>query len=188
MRWIAVVAVLGSGRRGVRRRTSTSNEPTSAAPTGADIPTGGTINMAAVGDVSAAFDPAKEYYQLSFEYLPVLPAPHALRHERPGRSTQGGSELRPDLATDLPTVSDDGLTWTIPIKPGVHYAPPFDDVEITAGDFIRAMEREADPAASSGGYSFYYSAIEGFDDFGAGDATTISGTDGGRRPHPRRSR
>jgi peptide/nickel transport system substrate-binding protein len=89
--------------------------------------------------------------------------------------SQGGSELRPDLATDLPSVSDDGLTWTISIKPGVHYAPPFDDVEITADDFIRAMEREADPAASSGGYSFYYSAIEGFDDFGAGDAKSISG-------------
>ncbi|MGZ5344250.1 MAG: hypothetical protein ACXWF5_06100, partial [Actinomycetota bacterium] len=64
MRWIAVVAVLGvvaaaCGGNG------TSNEPTSAAPTGTEIPTGGTINMAAVGDVSAAFDPAKEYYQLS---------------------------------------------------------------------------------------------------------------------------
>ncbi len=56
-------------------------------------------------------------------------------------------------------------------------------MEITAGDFIRAMEREADPAASSGGYSFYYSAIEGFDDFGAGKAKTISGLDGGRRLH-----
>ena len=95
MRWIAVVAVLGvvaaaCGGNG------TSNEPTSAAPTGTDIPTGGTINMAAVGDVSAAFDPAKEYYQLSFEYLPLLPAPHALRHERSGsRAGWLGAPARP---------------------------------------------------------------------------------------------
>ena len=80
-------------------------------------------------------------------------------------------------------MSEDGLTWTISIKQGVHYAPPFDNVEITAGDFIRAMEREADPAASSGGYSFYYSAIEGFDDFGAGKAEVDLGHDRGRRLH-----
>jgi peptide/nickel transport system substrate-binding protein len=173
MRWIAVVAVLGvvaaaCGGNG------TSNEPTSAAPTGTDIPTGGTINMAAVGDVSAAFDPAKEYYQLSFEFFRCCLL-RTLYGTNGQEVAQGGSELRADLATDVPQVSEDGLTWTISIKKGVHYAPPFDNVEITAGDFIRAMEREADPAASSGGYSFYYSPIEGFDDFGAGKAKSISG-------------
>ena len=55
------------------------------------------------------------------------------------------------------------------------YAPPKEDTEITAQDFIRAMERTANPKANVGGYSFYYSVIEGFDDFGAGDADTISG-------------
>ena len=88
---------------------------------------------------------------------------------------EGGGELLPDLAADLPTVSDDGLTYTFTIKPGIMYAPPLQDVEITAQDFIRAIQREADPKASSGGYPFYYSIIEGFDDYGAGKADTISG-------------
>ena len=87
----------------------------------------------------------------------------------------GGGELQPDLAADLPTVSDDGLTYTFTIKPGVMYAPPLQDVEVTAQDFIRALERESDPKASSGGYPFYYSVIEGFDDYGAGKADSISG-------------
>ena len=80
--------------------------------------------------------------------------------------------------TSQPTsrpISEDELTWTFPLKQGVMYSPPFEDVEVTAQDFVRAIEREADPKASSGGYSFYYSAIEGFDDFGAGDADEISG-------------
>ena len=72
-------------------------------------------------------------------------------------------------------MSEDALTWTFPLKQGVMYSPPFEDVEVTAQDFVRAVEREADPKASAGGYSFYYSAIEGFDDFGAGDADEISG-------------
>lgn len=30
-------------------------------------------------------------------------------------------ELKPNLATSLPKVSEDGLTYTITIKPGVHF-------------------------------------------------------------------
>ncbi len=72
-------------------------------------------------------------------------------------------------------VSADGLTYTFTIKPGIKYAPPLQDVQVTAQDFIRAIEREADPKASSGGYPFYYSVIEGFDDYGAGKADSITG-------------
>ena len=57
----------------------------------------------------------------------------------------------------------------------MHYGDPFTDVEVTAQDFIRALEREANPKANVGGYSFYYSVIKGFDEFAAGDADTISG-------------
>ena len=46
---------------------------------------------------------------------------------------------------------------------------------MTAQDFIRALEREANPKANVGGYSFYYSVIKGFDDFASGKADTISG-------------
>jgi peptide/nickel transport system substrate-binding protein len=168
---LAVLAVIAAACGGGSNDNSGASASGSAA---GEVPTGGTLKLAAVGDVSAAFDPQKEYYQLSFEYFKccLLRTLYATN----GKAVdEGGSELRPDLATDLPTVSDDGLTWTFTIKPGVHYAPPFQDTEITAQDFIRAMEREADPKASSGGYSFYYSAIEGFDDFGAGKADSISG-------------
>ncbi len=77
----------------------------------------------------------------------------------------------PDLAAADPTVSDDGLTWTFTIKPGVHYGDPLTDVEITAPDFIRALERTANPKANIGGYSFYYSVIKGFDDYAPGRPT-----------------
>jgi ABC-type transport system substrate-binding protein len=56
---------------------------------------------------------------------------------------EGGNEPRPDLAVDLPGISEDGLTYTFRIKDGVRVAPPFDDVEVTAQDFVRVIEREA---------------------------------------------
>ena len=83
--------------------------------------------------------------------------------------------LHPDLAAADPTVSTDGLTWTFTIKPGLHYGDPLTNVEITAPDFIRALERTANPKANTGGYAPYYSVIKGFDDYGAGKADTISG-------------
>jgi peptide/nickel transport system substrate-binding protein len=96
----------------------------------------------------------------------------------PGRPTEdGGSELRPDLAAAMPEVSRDGLTWTFRLKEGLRYAPPFQDAEIVAQNVIRALEREGDKKALPDGigYEFYYSVIEGFDEFRAGDADSIAG-------------
>jgi peptide/nickel transport system substrate-binding protein len=98
----------------------------------------------------------------------------------PGRPTEdGGSELRPDLAASMPEVSRDSLTWTVRLKEGLRYAPPFQDTEIVAQDFIRALERAGDKNAlpDGAGFELYYSTIEGFDEFRAGDADSIAGVE-----------
>ena len=58
-------------------------------------------------------------------------------------------DLQPDIAAALPEVSADGLTWTFTLKSGVKYGDPFGDVSVTSGDIVRALEREADPDATS---------------------------------------
>ena len=134
---------------------------------------GGTLRMAQLADVTAAFDPQKEYYSVTWEYYRCCLLRTLMSYE--GVPTdEGGADIHPDLAASAEQ-SEDGLTWTFSIKPGLMYAPPKQDTEITAGDFIRAIERTANPDANVGGYSFYYSVIEGFDDFAAGDADEISG-------------
>jgi ABC-type transport system substrate-binding protein len=90
-----------------------------------------------------------------------------------GRSArEGGAELHPDLALKLPEVSTDGLTWTFRIRPGIKYAPPMQRTEITAADFIRALQREARVPK---GQTWVYSVIEGFDQYRDGKASTIAG-------------
>ena len=139
-----------------------------------EIPTGGTLRLAMLGDVSHAFDPQKEYYNIGWSYLQCCLLRTLLSYN--GKPTEErGTELFPDLATDLPAVSEDGLTWTFTLKDGLTYAPPFQDTPIVAQDFIRTMEREADPDAAAGGYSNYYAAIEGFTEFSEGAADSISG-------------
>jgi peptide/nickel transport system substrate-binding protein len=176
MKVIALVAVLGivavacgGGDDGGTPEGSDTGEPSVAT----DL-SGGTLRMAMLADVTAAFDPQKEYYSVTWEYYRCCLARMLMSYQ--GVPTdEGGTEIFPDLAASEPTISDDGLTWTYSIKPGINYGDPFTDVEITAGDFIRAMERTANSKANVGGYSFYYSVIKGFDEFAGGEADTISG-------------
>jgi peptide/nickel transport system substrate-binding protein len=171
LRVIAVLTVLGLVAAACGG-DDTGDEPTTPPPT--ENLAGGTLTMAMLADVTAAFDPQKEYYSVTWEYYRCCLLRNLMSYE--GVPTdEGGAEIFPDLAVDFPEQSEDGLTWTYQIKPGLMYAPPKDDTEITAEDFIRALERTANPKANIGGYSFYYSVIEGFDDFAAGDADEISG-------------
>ena len=93
-----------------------------------------------------------------------------------GRPTsEGGTILHPDLATGLPDVSDDGLTWTFRLKRGIRYGPPLENVEITAPDIVRALERTATQAIGTEEYVAVYATIEGVRAFAKGKASTISG-------------
>jgi peptide/nickel transport system substrate-binding protein len=87
-------------------------------------------------------------------------------------TSRGGADLRPDLAAALPDVSADGLSWTFHLKRGLHYAPPYQGIEITSADFMRALARVAHLA------NFqlpFYSVIKGFDDYAAGRSASIAG-------------
>ncbi|WP_073604706.1 ABC transporter substrate-binding protein [Vibrio aerogenes] len=80
-------------------------------------------------------------------------------------------ELKPSLAVDMPTVSEDGLTYTIKIKPGVHFIddPAFKDGkgrEVTAQDFVYSIKRHFDPKNMSQGAWLWTNKIVGLDQWG----------------------
>ena len=87
-----------------------------------------------------------------------------------GRPTEeGGAELRPDLAIDLPEISADGLSWTFHLKPGVRYAPPLEDRTVESRDFVTGFEhalRYGEPL---------FEGIVGVTEFQEGSADTIAG-------------
>jgi peptide/nickel transport system substrate-binding protein len=173
LRVIALVAVLGLVAAACGGDEDTGADTTTSAAPAGDL-SGGTLKLAQTADVDVAFDPTRSYYSVTWEYYRCCLLRTMMSFN--GKPTEeGGAEARPDLAAAEPEVSADGLTWTFSIKPGVNYAPPFDDVAITANDFITALKRTANPKTNVGAYSFYYSVIEGFDDYGEGKADEISG-------------
>ncbi len=113
------------------------------------------LDPARAGDVASAMAVGKIYETLlEYHYL-----------DRPYR-------VVPALAADLPTVSDDGLTYTVRIRAGVYFQddPCFTATngrgrEVTAEDFIFAIKRVADVNTASTGFWAFNNRIVGLDEF-----------------------
>ena len=71
-----------------------------------------------------------------------------------------GNELFPDLAAEMPEVSEDGLTYTFTLKDGVMFGPPLSR-EITSQDILYAFERIGTESLVAQ-YGFYYTVIKGW--------------------------
>ena len=92
-------------------------------------------------------------------------------------------EMKPNLATAMPEVSEDGLVYTIHIKPGVE----FQDSEIFANgkgrevhasDFVYSIKRHFDKKSKSRGAWLFINRIVGLDDWkknGSDYSQTIEG-------------
>jgi peptide/nickel transport system substrate-binding protein len=163
----AVVLVTASCTGGEPVRLASARRP--------DLPTGGTLRVGAADTSGTAnLDPQVEFSR-QWGVLQCCLV-RTLLYTASRTVEEGAAQPVPDLAESPPTVSRDGLSWTFHLRRGVHYAPPLGNTEIEAQDFVRALERVAlDPAASSLGYAFYYSVVEGFDRFSQGRADSISG-------------
>ncbi|TDG95170.1 ABC transporter substrate-binding protein [Cardinium endosymbiont of Culicoides punctatus] len=77
------------------------------------------------------------------------------------------SELIPNLAESMPTVSEDGLTYTFSIKKGVYFHdnvcfPNGKGKELTAEDFVYTFKRIADPAVRSPHFDQLANSIKGY--------------------------
>ena len=94
-------------------------------------------------------------------YIPLLTFRHAAGQE--------GSQVAPGLAKDLPTISEDGRTYTLQLQPGLRYS---DGTPVRASDFQTTMQRLFD-LGSSGARMF--EGIVGADEYAHGQAGSISG-------------
>ena len=65
------------------------------------------------------------------------------------------SRLTPNTATARPTITDDGRTWIIRMKPGIHFTsdPAFKGArrELVAEDYVYSLKRVLDPGLQRGG-------------------------------------
>ena len=117
----AATARRRSSRRGDRdacgllRRGDDSSGDSASAAGGEQAAKGGVLRLGSTAD--PGLDPQKDNYQLELFWC-CLTRTLLTYNLRP--VDEGGTKLVPDLATDLPEISDDGLTYTLKLRKGVH--------------------------------------------------------------------
>jgi peptide/nickel transport system substrate-binding protein len=159
---LALAACSGSGGG-----SSSGSSGGSASAGTAAKPTRGGIYRTAVSSFGLTnnMDPVGET-QIGFAfsvYDAMLRTLVTFRHE----NGAAGAVIVPDLATSVPTPTDNGLTYTFHLKPNIKFAPPVNRV-ITSQDILYAFQRIND-AKLVAQYGYYYDGtIKGM----TGKATT----------------
>ena len=125
-------------------------------------PKGGEIVITYKDDVST-LDPAIGYDWQNWSMIKSLF--DGLMDYEPGTTT-----LRPDLAESY-EISDDGMTFTFKLRPGVKF---HNGREMTAEDIKYSIERVLNPATQSPGAGFFGS-IKGVEAVTGGQSPTVEG-------------
>jgi len=133
----------------------------------------GTLSLAFLSDVQT-LDPAQGYDVVSW------PAERLIFETLLGYDAE--ANIVPVLATSLPEISDDGLTFTFTLRQGVNFVQSDGTIvkEMTADDVVASLNRllnpnlqpNASPVAAT-----FFALIEGADAVAAGDATEASGVE-----------
>jgi peptide/nickel transport system substrate-binding protein len=106
-----------------------------------------------------AFDPTGEYLGSAFTMYQALTRTLVSYKHIAGPE---GNKLYPDLATAMPTISSDQLTYTFKLKSGVKFGPPVNRA-ITSKDIEYAFERiNTKPLVAQYGF-WYFGVIKGMD-------------------------
>jgi peptide/nickel transport system substrate-binding protein len=127
---------------------------------------GGTATVL-MGTAPDYLDPQEEYTTQGAEatwisYTPLV----TYKHE----NAPGGNEVIPGLATALPQISQDGLTYTETLRKNLVFS---DGTPIKASDVACTFERMI--KVNWGGKSFFTDNVEGATDFDEGKSDHISG-------------
>jgi peptide/nickel transport system substrate-binding protein len=114
---------------------------------------GGKLTVLSAGDVDY-MDPGKTYYTYA---IGIINAVHrGLYAYLPGDTTQPV----PDLAADMPEISEDGKTVTVKLKEGVMFSKPVSRA-VTSADIKYAIERAFTANVANGYAGVYLGDLKG---------------------------
>ena len=134
-----------------------------AVPALADQPKQGGAVVVTFKDDLATLDPAVGYDWQNWSIIKSIFS--GLMDYEPGTT-----KLIPDLAQSY-TISDDGLTYTFKLRPGLKF---HNGRAVTSADVKYSIERAVNPKTQCPGAG-YFSMIQGYADEAAGKTTTLTG-------------
>jgi peptide/nickel transport system substrate-binding protein len=100
-----------------------------------------------------SFDPGNTYYAWVLNFDRLFAMPLFTYKSCPGNC---GLQIVPDLATDMGTTSNNGLTWTFHIQPNIKFE---DGTVVTSQDVKYAIERTYDRTVAANGPTYYQALL-----------------------------
>lgn len=157
-RGVALLAMLGAVTVSASACSGSGGGGTGSGSPGSPV-RGGTLTMLGTGDVDY-IDPSVSYNTVGNEALRLWSRDLYTYPAIPGKTT----DVTPDLATAMPKVSSDGLTYTVTIRKGAMWdtSPPR---QVTGADAVRGLERSCNPAEPAGALGDFVNLIQGMSTF-----------------------
>jgi peptide/nickel transport system substrate-binding protein len=131
---------------------------------------GGTLR-ANLADDTDYTDPALAYYSTSWNFLYSTCVKLLNYADKPAPE---GSKLQPEAASSMPTVSQDGKTYTFTVPAGKFKFSPPSNEPLTVENFHAALLRDLNPKMQSPASSFMMD-IAGAEAYASGKAQDVSG-------------
>ncbi|HWE55041.1 MAG TPA: ABC transporter substrate-binding protein, partial [Acidimicrobiales bacterium] len=130
---------------------------------------GGTLTMMGTGDVDF-MDPNVSYYSIGYLGLRMW-SRQLYTYPAVENST---TSVVPDLATAMPTITDNGTKYAVTIRTGAMWntTPPR---QVTAADVVLGVKRSCNPSQPFGGIPDYSDILAGYSTFCSGFGK-VSGT------------
>jgi peptide/nickel transport system substrate-binding protein len=140
------------------------SQASSATTSQTDTRYGGVLYMNGTGDIDY-MDPNISYYTVGYEGLRMWARSILNYPAVPGQTTS----VVPDLATSMPTISDNGDVYTITIRKGAMWdtSPAR---QVTGADAVRGLELTCNPYQPFGGLPDFEGLIAGMTSFCTGFA------------------
>ena len=136
---------------------------------GAEAKKGGTLTILEVSGGVDSPDPGYWYFQTDYANL-FQTTQRGLYGWKPDET-----KPTPDIAEDLPEVSNGGKTITVKLKEGIKYSAPLSNRTVQAADVKYSLERCFLPQVGNGYANVYYSDIEGVKEYADGKAKEVTG-------------
>jgi peptide/nickel transport system substrate-binding protein len=159
---VAALLISACSSSGSSSSSSTSTSSPTTGATGFNAGVNGVVNPSQAkggtlvfdnNSTPDSFDPGNTYYAWTINFDNLFAMPLFSYKACPGTC---GLQLVPVLATDMGTVTDNGLTWTFHIQPNVKFE---DGTVVTTQDVKYAIERQYDRSVMTNGPSYYQALL-----------------------------
>jgi peptide/nickel transport system substrate-binding protein len=159
---VAALLISACSSSGSSSSSSTSTSSPTTGATGFNAGVNGVVNPSQAkggtlvfdnNSTPDSFDPGNTYYAWTINFDNLFAMPMFSYKACPGTC---GLQLVPVLATDMGTVTDNGLTWTFHIQPNVKFE---DGTVVTTQDVKYAIERQYDRSVMTNGPSYYQALL-----------------------------